>query len=80
MRTYGNKIYTNFSDINVSVDDIECESIDSLLIYSKKYYLEIYLFNCTYKMVNNKWQIIKYFMKIFLKIRNYRCSIMIALI
>ena len=35
-------------------DDIECESltvisIDSLLVYENKYYLQIYLDNCVYK-------------------------------
>ena len=41
------------------VDDIECEtfiviSIDSLLVYNNKYYLQAYLDNCTYKIVNKK--------------------------
>ena len=40
-------------------DDIECESltvisIDSLLVYYKKYYLQVYLDNCTYKLVNKQ--------------------------
>ena len=38
-------------------DDIECEcfaviSIDSLLVYESKYYLQAYLDNCVYKIVN----------------------------
>ena len=38
-------------------DDIECESftvisIDSLVVYEDKYYLQVYLGNCTYKIVN----------------------------
>ena len=38
-------------------DDQECElftgiSIDSLLVYENKYYLEVYLDNCAYKIVN----------------------------
>ena len=38
-------------------DNIECEyfgviSIDFLLVYDKKYYLQVYLENCAYKMVN----------------------------
>ena len=38
IRTYGDKIYTNFRGLNVPEDDIECEyftviSIDSLLVY-----------------------------------------------
>ena len=51
IRTYGDKIYTNFCDLNVPEDDIECESftvisIDSLLIYENKSYLQAYLGNC----------------------------------
>ena len=37
-------------------DDLECESstvisIDSLLVYENKYYLQVYLDNCAYKIV-----------------------------
>ena len=37
-------------------DDAECEfltviSIDSLLVYENKYYLQVYLDNCAYKIV-----------------------------
>ena len=40
-------------------DDIECESftvsfIDSLLVYDKKYYLQVYLDNCVYKIVSKQ--------------------------
>ena len=40
-------------------DDIKCESftdvyIDSLLVYENKYYLQVYLDNCTYKIVNKQ--------------------------
>ena len=40
-------------------NDIECESytvisIHSLLVYNKKYYLQVYLDNCPYKIVNNE--------------------------
>ena len=40
-------------------DDIECESftvisIDSLLVYDKKYYIQVYLDNCAYKAVNKQ--------------------------
>ena len=43
IRTYGDKVYTNFPGLNVLEDDIECESftvisIDSLLVYVNKYY------------------------------------------
>ena len=39
--------------------DIECESftvisVDSLLVYGKKYYLQLYLDNCAYKTVNKQ--------------------------
>ena len=57
IRTYDNKIYTNFRGLNVPEDDIACESftvisIDSLLVYDKKYYLQVYLDNCAYKVIN----------------------------
>ena len=40
-------------------DDIECESftitsIDSLLVYENKYYLQVYLDNCAYNIVNKE--------------------------
>ena len=40
-------------------DDIESESfivisIDSLLVYDKKYYLQVYLNNCAYTIVNKQ--------------------------
>ena len=55
--TYGDKVYTNFRGLNVLEGDTECESftvtsIDSLLVYEKKYYLQLYLDNCTYKIVD----------------------------
>ena len=56
IRRYGDNIYTNVSSSNVSEDDIECESfivnsIDFLLVYDKKYYLQVYLHNYPYKIV-----------------------------
>ena len=44
IKTYDDKVYTNFLDFNVPEDDIECESfiviyINYLLVYDKKYYL-----------------------------------------
>ena len=38
-------------------DDWQCESftvisIDSLLVYENKYYLQVYLDNCAYEIVN----------------------------
>ena len=40
-------------------DDIECEcftviSTDSLLVYEDKYYLQVYLDNCDYKITNKQ--------------------------
>ena len=59
IRTYGDKVYTNFCGLNVLEDDIECKSfaviyIDSLLVYKSKYYLQIYLDNCAYKVVDKQ--------------------------
>ena len=59
IRTFGDKVYTSFRDLNVLEDGIECESfniisIDSLLVYDKKYYLQVYLDNCAYKSVNKQ--------------------------
>ena len=40
-------------------DNIECKSftiisIDSLLVYENKYYLQVYLDNCAYEIVNKQ--------------------------
>ena len=64
IRTYSNKVYTTFGSLNVSEDDIECESftvisIDYLLFNENKYYLRVYLDNCAYKIVDK--QMIDYF-------------------
>ena len=81
IRTYGDNIYTNFSGSNVPEDDIDFESfivnpIDFLLVYDKEYYL--YLHNFLIKLSKNILQII--LVKIFLKIRYYKCCITIELI
>ena len=52
-------VYTNFRSLNVPEDDIECESftvisVDSLLVYNKKYYLQVCLENCAYKTVKKQ--------------------------
>ena len=57
IRTCGDKIYTIIRGLNVPEDDIECEcftviSIDSLFVYDKKSYLQVYLDNSAYKTVN----------------------------
>ena len=46
MRTYEDIVYTNFCGLHVPEDDRECESftvisIDSLLAYKNKYYLQV---------------------------------------
>ena len=56
---YGDKVYTNVRGSNVPEDDIECESftvisIDSLLVYENKYYLQVYFDNLAYKLQTNK--------------------------
>ena len=56
MRTYDDKVYTNFCGLNVPEDDIECKSftaicVDSLLAYDKKCYLQVYFDNFAYKVV-----------------------------
>ena len=42
IRTYGDKVYTNFHGLNIPEDDIDCEpftvnSADSLIVYENKY-------------------------------------------
>ena len=59
IRTYGDNVYTNLRDLNVPENYIECESftvisIGSLLVYENKYYLQVYLDNCAYKIVNKQ--------------------------
>ena len=54
IRTY-DKVHTNFYSLNVLKDGVECESftiisIDSLLVYENKYYLQAYLDICAYKL------------------------------
>ena len=59
IRTFGDKVYTKFGVLNVPEDNIDCEffpvtSIDSLLVYNKKYCLQVYLDNCAYKTRNKQ--------------------------
>ena len=59
IRTHGDKVYTNFGVLNVPKCDIECESltvvsIDSLLVYESKYYLQVYLDNGSYKIEDRR--------------------------
>ena len=53
------KFILTFNGLNVPKDDMEWESfkvtsIDSLLLYSKKDYLQVYLDNCAYKSVDKQ--------------------------
>ena len=55
--TYSDKVYTHFPWLYVPKDKAECESfkvisVDYLLVYEHKYYLQVFLDNCTYKIVN----------------------------
>ena len=55
IRTKSDKFYTNFHGLNVPKVDIECKvftviSIDFLLVYKNKYYLQVYLEICGYKI------------------------------
>ena len=57
--TCGDRVYTNFGGLNVPEDDMEWEyftviSINSLLVYEKKYYLQVYLDNYAHKIVNKQ--------------------------
>ena len=57
IRTCDDEVYANFRGLNVLEDDIKFEyfaviSIDSLLVYENKYYLQVYLDDCAYKIVN----------------------------
>ena len=59
IRTYVHKIYTSFCGLNIPEADLECKFfrimyIDSLLVCENKYYLEVYLDNCAYKIVNKQ--------------------------
>ena len=58
-RIYSDKVYTDFCGLNIPGDDIECESftvisIDSLFVHENKYYLQVYLDNCAYKIANKQ--------------------------
>ena len=54
IRTDGDKVYSNFHNVNVPRDGVECESFDSLLVYDNKFYLQVYLDNCAYKIVDKQ--------------------------
>ena len=59
MKIHGDKVYTNFRSLNVPEDGVKCISftiisIDFLLVYENKYYLQVYVENCVYKIVNTE--------------------------
>ena len=59
IRTLDDRVCTNFRGLKVLEDDKEWQSfcvisIDSLLVYDKKYYLQVYLDNFAYKTVNKQ--------------------------
>ena len=59
IRTYGDKIYTNFCSLNVPEDGTECKSfivisINFLLVSERKCCLQIYLDNCAYTVVDKQ--------------------------
>ena len=59
IRRCGDNVYTTFCGLNVPEGGVECESftiiyIDYLLFYESKYYLQIYLDHCAYKIVNTE--------------------------
>ena len=59
IRTYNDKVSTTFCGLNVPEDGVECGSfklisIDSLLVYENKYYLQILLDNCAHKIVDKQ--------------------------
>ena len=59
IRTYDDKVYTNFRGLKVPEDDIKRESftvifIKSLLAFETKYYLQVYLGNSAHKIADKQ--------------------------
>ena len=59
IKTYFDKVYTNFCGLHLPVDDIECESFtvisnDFLILYENKYFLQLYLEYYTYKVIHKQ--------------------------
>ena len=59
MRTCDDKVYTNFRDLYVPEDNKEMRTfkviyIDFLYVYEIKYYLQVYLDNCAFKITNKQ--------------------------
>ena len=55
-RTYVDKVYTNFRGLNVPENDTKCESftVSSLLVYENKYYVQVYLDDCAFEIVDKE--------------------------
>ena len=56
---FGDKDYTNVCGLHVPEDCIECKSfivisIDFFFFFVNKYYLQVYLDNCTYIIVSKQ--------------------------
>ena len=59
IRTCSDNFYTKFCRLNVTEDAVECESFkiisfDYLLVYDNKFYKQVYLDNCAYKIINTQ--------------------------
>ena len=59
IRTYSDNVSTNFCSLNVPEDNIDLESfrvipIESLLVYESKCYLQVYLNNDAYKIIDKQ--------------------------
>ena len=57
IRTYGDKVYKTCHCLNVPKDGVEYDSftifsVDLSPAYEKKYYLQVHLLNCAYKIVD----------------------------
>ena len=57
IKTYSDELYTNYRGLNVPEDHTGCGIFYSrfyLLVYKNKYYLQVYLDNCAYKIANKQ--------------------------
>ena len=57
IKRYSNKVYNKFSNLTVQEKEVECTSLTitsiySLLAYYNKYYMQVYLDNSAYNIVN----------------------------
>ena len=57
IKAYGEILYINFCRLNVPEDGLKHESVTGisfnfLLVYENKYYLQVHLENCAYKIVD----------------------------